>query len=137
MSQYLSDLWRPCRCLWSSVDKRVLREASKLRPIVRLKSTSSGSADTALSADSTLPDENDSKIQYDNAKPFHEIPGPKGMPYIGTMLEYTRGDDYVFEISNGMLMTLVTMTRNDGDFDDNDNNRNDDDDGCDDEDDDT
>ena len=28
---------------------------------------------------------------YDNAKPFDEIPGPRGLPYLGTMLEYRKG----------------------------------------------
>ena len=28
---------------------------------------------------------------YDKAKPFHEIPGPRGLPYLGTMLQYRKG----------------------------------------------
>lgn len=28
---------------------------------------------------------------YDNAKPFDEIPGPRGLPYLGTMLQYRKG----------------------------------------------
>ena len=29
---------------------------------------------------------------YENARPFGEIPGPRGLPYLGTLLEYTRGN---------------------------------------------
>ena len=29
---------------------------------------------------------------YDQAKPFDEIPGPSGLPYIGTMLQYRKGN---------------------------------------------
>ena len=32
---------------------------------------------------------------YANALPFSAIPGPKGLPYIGTLLEYTRGRTFV------------------------------------------
>ena len=28
---------------------------------------------------------------YDKAKPFDEIPGPSGLPYLGTMLQYRKG----------------------------------------------
>jgi hypothetical protein len=31
------------------------------------------------------------RTEYDKAKPFDDIPGPKGLPYIGTMLKYRRG----------------------------------------------
>ncbi|XP_060598310.1 probable cytochrome P450 CYP44 [Ruditapes philippinarum] len=30
------------------------------------------------------------RTEYDKAKPFDDIPGPKGLPYIGTMLKYRR-----------------------------------------------
>lgn len=31
---------------------------------------------------------------YDKAKPFDEIPGPRGLPYLGTMLQYRKGTSY-------------------------------------------
>jgi hypothetical protein len=31
---------------------------------------------------------------YKNAKPFNEIPGPKGLPYFGTLLQFKRGTYY-------------------------------------------
>lgn len=33
----------------------------------------------------------DVQESYRNAKPFSEIPGPQGLPFIGTLLEYKRG----------------------------------------------
>ena len=30
--------------------------------------------------------------EYEHAKPFDEIPGPRGLPYIGTMLHYRKGN---------------------------------------------
>lgn len=35
---------------------------------------------------------------YLNAKPFHEIPGPKGLPFLGTLLEYRKGPFQKFNI---------------------------------------
>ncbi len=32
---------------------------------------------------------------YRNAKPFNEIPGPKGLPYIGTLMQFKRGKYYI------------------------------------------
>ncbi|XP_052267065.1 probable cytochrome P450 CYP44 isoform X2 [Dreissena polymorpha] len=30
-------------------------------------------------------------VEYEKAKPFSEIPGPKGLPYLGTLLKYRKG----------------------------------------------
>lgn len=32
-----------------------------------------------------------------NAKPMSEMPGPKGLPFIGTLLEYARNDGWGFK----------------------------------------
>ena len=53
-----------------------------LAPRVRY-STASATVDSNVRSP---PDTN-----YQNAKPFSEIPGPKGLPLIGTLLQYRRG----------------------------------------------
>ena len=35
--------------------------------------------------------QNVDNLDYIKAKPFSEIPGPKGLPYLGTLFQYTRG----------------------------------------------
>ena len=41
-----------------------------------------------------------------NARPFSEIPGPKGLPYIGTTYEYRRGMAY-YEIVSAVDAAVV------------------------------
>jgi len=33
----------------------------------------------------------DAELDYSRAKPFSEIPGPRGLPYVGTLLQFKRG----------------------------------------------
>ena len=54
-------------------------------PLVRLQRAWRSTASTAESAGFV-------RTEYDKAKPFDEIPGPKGPPYIGTMLKYRKGN---------------------------------------------
>ena len=42
---------------------------------------------------------------YARALPFSAIPGPKGLPYIGTLLEYTRGRNFVWPF----LFLIIAM----------------------------
>ena len=50
---------------------------------------------------------------YKNAKPFQEIPGPKGLPFLGTLFQYTRGKrvsdscDLVNKLHNVMLTVFL------------------------------
>ena len=55
------------------------------------------------STTSTTPTEDHAEMA--NAKPMDEIPGPKGLPFIGTLLEYARNDGWGFK-------NLFTMTYN-------------------------
>lgn len=57
----------------------------------------------------------DSVLQeYKQAKPFSDIPGPPGLPYIGTMLLYRKGQIffrikftlYIFMLSTENAITL-------------------------------
>ena len=45
---------------------------------------------------------------YAKALPFSAIPGPKGLPYIGTLLEYTRGRQPVC-VSHALLIAIISM----------------------------
>ncbi|KAL4226163.1 hypothetical protein ACF0H5_014149 [Mactra antiquata] len=40
----------------------------------------------------------DFMTEYEQAKPFNEIPGPNGLPYIGTMLKYRKGPFRKYDI---------------------------------------
>lgn len=38
--------------------------------------------------------------EYDQAKPFNDIPGPAGLPYIGTMLLYRNGKQFLTQVQD-------------------------------------
>ena len=52
--------------------------------VVNSKSLSSATTATASVAHTVDED-------YNNAKPFSDIPGPPGLPYFGTLFQYKRG----------------------------------------------
>ncbi|XP_053376953.1 probable cytochrome P450 CYP44 [Mercenaria mercenaria] len=56
----------------------------KAVPVFRLQRVWQSTAATVEGSSSVV-------TEYDKAKPFDEIPGPKGLPYIGTMLKYRKG----------------------------------------------
>jgi len=56
----------------------------KLRSLARLQCQ-------CMSTTARSPHVEDVLTEYDQARPFSEIPGPKGLPYIGTMLLYRNG----------------------------------------------
>lgn len=58
-----------------------------IRPVARSCSVQRCHRSTVAAADSDQQVVTD----YDRAKPFDEIPGPPGLPYLGTMLQYRKG----------------------------------------------
>ena len=59
-----------------------------IRPIIRSSSVQHCCRLTVASVDVDQQVVTD----YDKAKPFDEIPGPSGLPYLGTMLQYRKGN---------------------------------------------
>ena len=37
----------------------------------------------------------ESELSYIEARPFEEIPGPTGLPYLGTLLQYRIGNQFI------------------------------------------
>ncbi|OWF54646.1 probable cytochrome P450 CYP44 [Mizuhopecten yessoensis] len=67
---------------------------SHQRPgFVRKRSTYLTSLDSPQAVDRTL------STDYDSAKPFSDIPGPTGLPFIGTLMQYT-GPFRKYDIDN-------------------------------------
>ena len=50
---------------------------------------------TVNAAADVLDSQSSLESEYEKAKPFNEIPGPKGMPFIGTLLQYRKGRVYM------------------------------------------
>ncbi|KAL3853185.1 hypothetical protein ACJMK2_016750 [Sinanodonta woodiana] len=65
---------------------RLCYHGEGLQSITKFNLSTAASVDRAESA------------QYESAKPFSEIPGPKGLPYLGTLLEYRQGPFKKFDI---------------------------------------
>lgn len=63
-----------------------------IRPISVAKTTSSALS-SSRQHNSTLAATDDEKLrtEYERAKPFEDIPGPKGLPYFGTLHQYRLG----------------------------------------------
>ena len=63
-----------------------------IRPIVRCSSIQRCHCYRSTVASTESDVDQQVVTDYDKAKPFDEIPGPSGLPYIGTMLQYRKGN---------------------------------------------
>ncbi|KAL5015473.1 hypothetical protein ScPMuIL_009743 [Solemya velum] len=54
----------------------------------------------SLRKNSTFSIDSKSNTDYDNAKPFSQIPGPIGLPYLGTLFQYRKGPFQRFDIDH-------------------------------------
>lgn len=70
-----------------------------MRPI-SVAMTTRSSLSSSRQPNSTLAATEDEKLktEYERAKPFAEIPGPKGLPYFGTLHQYRLGKCQVFTL---------------------------------------
>ena len=57
-----------------------------------LKIRSQNASATVSATNPSEVRQTDRQAEYENSKPFKEIPGPKGLPYLGTLLQYTIGN---------------------------------------------
>ena len=65
------------------------------------------SRSSTVNAADVLDSQSSLEAEYEKAKPFNEIPGPKGMPFIGTLLQYRKGTNDGFFYDKQIPIIIV------------------------------